>query len=216
MRHASFGNTSGFFDTLFSCDESLIDQIYGDLTSGDQPLYSKANKCWNSLPTNPTNVDSIYEPIVTIFSAITAACGSARMFNIVWQDVHSKKVNTEAAADVKPDIIGLLQACDSDSFDLWRLTQTFVEVKKPIAVLPCLLQILKYSRQALYEQVDRRFIFGLVYARTQLTLIGRARWAPNHSMFMRCAGVVYSSSSLEHYTNRFASASPTSRIRNFS
>lgn len=79
-------------------------------------------------------------------------------------------MNSEAAADVKPEIIGLLQACDYDSFDLWRLIQTFVEVKKTIAVLPCLLQNLKYSRQALYEQVDRRFIFGLVYAQTQLTV----------------------------------------------
>lgn len=79
------------------------------------------------------------------------------MFNLVWQDVHSKKVNPEAAADVKPDIIGLLQACDYDSFDLWRLIQTVVEVKEPIAVLPGLLRVLKYSRQVLYEQVDRRF-----------------------------------------------------------
>ncbi|EIM86708.1 uncharacterized protein STEHIDRAFT_121579, partial [Stereum hirsutum FP-91666 SS1] len=92
------------------------------------------------------------------------------MFNLVWQDVHSKKVNPEAAADVKPDIIGLLQACDYDSFDLWRLIQTVVEVKEPIAVLPGLLRVLKYSRQVLYEQVDRRFIFGLVYAKTHLTV----------------------------------------------
>lgn len=168
--HAAFGNTPGFFDTLFSCDDLLIDQIYDDLTSGDQPLYSKANKCWTSLPTNPPNVDSIYEPLVTIFSAITAACGSAKMFNLFWQDVHSKKVNPEATADVKPDIIGLLQACDYDSFDPWRLIQTVVEVKEPLAVLPGLLRVLKYSRQVLYEQVDRRFIFGLVYAKTHLTV----------------------------------------------
>lgn len=170
MRHAAFVNTPGFFDTLFSCDDSLIDQIYDNLTSGNEPLYSKANKRWTSLPTNPASVDSIYEPLVTIFSAVTAACGTAKTFNLVWQGVHSKKVNPEAAADVKPDIIGLLQACDYHSSDLWRLTQTFVEVKEPIAVLPGLLRVLKYSRRALYEQVDRRFIFGFVYAKTHLTV----------------------------------------------
>lgn len=170
MHHAAFANTPNFFDTLFACDDALVDQIYHDLTTGDKPLYSEADECWISLPTNPSSEHALYEPLVEIFNAITKACGENKTFNLVWEDVHSKKVDSETAVDLKPEIIGLLQACDYDSLDLWRLVQTPVEVKNPISLLPGLLQILRYCRQALYEQVDRRFLFGLVFAKTHLTV----------------------------------------------
>lgn len=170
MRHAAFGNTPDFFETLFSCDDSLIDRIYSSLTSGDHPLYSEDYKCWTHLPTDPIGEPSPHEPLVDIFKAITEACGNEKTFSLVWQDVHHKGVYSEAAADHKPDIIGLLQACDYDSLDFWRLIQTPVEVKKPYSVLPGLLQILKHCHQTLYEQGDRRFLFGLVFSKTNLSV----------------------------------------------
>lgn len=170
MHHSAFGNTPDFFDTLFACDDTLIDQIYESFISGDKPLYSEDDGCWTSLPTNPTSEHALYEPLVNILNAITEANGKAMAFILVWQDNHSKSVKSDAAADLKPDIIGLIQACKADSPDLWRLLQTIIEVKNPISLLPGLLQVLKYSRQALYEQVDRRFIFGLVFGKTDLTV----------------------------------------------
>lgn len=104
MYHAAFGNTPGFFDTLFTCDDMLIDQIYEHLTSGEKPLYSEADECWTSLPTNPTSEHALYEPLVETFNAITEACsvimeanGKAMTFNLGWQDVHSKKFESDAA-----------------------------------------------------------------------------------------------------------------------
>ncbi|TFY75196.1 hypothetical protein EWM64_g8813, partial [Hericium alpestre] len=47
---------------------------------------------------------------------------------------------------------------------------TLIEVKKKAEALPAAMQLLRYLRQTLREQPDRRFIYGMVFSKINLTL----------------------------------------------
>ncbi|KAI0038747.1 hypothetical protein FA95DRAFT_1528972 [Auriscalpium vulgare] len=106
-------------------------------------------------------------------------------FDIVWRDEHDHPPvsSNQYAADIRPDIVAtfkIAQAVAAPSGERsrvwWRSVHVPLEVKKISNADAAVLQIFRYVRQSLWDQPDRRFMFGLVFARHSLTV-----WHVDHT-----------------------------------
>ncbi|KAA1475867.1 hypothetical protein DENSPDRAFT_826579 [Dentipellis sp. KUC8613] len=175
MAHHAFGNTPNMIETFFGGDnvQDISTRIFGRLT--DAGLYVRKPKRasrWTNLPISPSSESVIYEPLVEILNAITEECKADARFKIVWRDEHSKKPESHYSVDMKPDIVATFKYSGNDGSApvWWRSMHALIEVKKMKDPLPAATQLLRYIRQALREQPDRRFMFGLVFSKSDLTL----------------------------------------------
>ncbi|TFY70025.1 hypothetical protein EVG20_g2910 [Dentipellis fragilis] len=176
MRCHAFGNTLNMASTLLGGEDvnRVASHVWQRLK--DEGMYGRRGRTgpfrWKDLPINPSSEGLIYTPLTKILNAITNACSKDARFKIIWRDEHLKRPASEHAADMKPDIIASFSyASGSDRSPVWwRSMQTLIEVKKQGHALPAAAQLLRYLRQTLREQPDRRFMVGFVYSNCHLTL----------------------------------------------
>ncbi|KAA1475866.1 hypothetical protein DENSPDRAFT_826575 [Dentipellis sp. KUC8613] len=176
MRCHAFGNTPDIVSRLLGGED--VDRVTSRVWQQvkNNGMYCRRRRgeplCWKDLPVNPSSESMIYAPLTKILNTITSACGEDARFKIIWRDEHLKRPASEHAADMKPDIIAsFTYASGSDCSPVWwRSMQTLIEVKKQDKALPAAAQLLRYLRQTLREQPDRRFMVGFVYSNCHLTL----------------------------------------------
>lgn len=131
-----------------------------------------------NLPKRPTHEEDLYKPMVKILKAISKHAMELFLSDadeypsqVLWRDEHSKRLRSQYACDMRPDIILALTANAHDAPPWWRFLQVMMEVKKSRGLSPqFLVQLFAYTRQALKEQLDRRFVLGLLFAKTDLSV----------------------------------------------
>ncbi|KAI0055077.1 hypothetical protein BV25DRAFT_1816139, partial [Artomyces pyxidatus] len=92
--------------------------------------------------------------------------------DMVWRDEHNKspKSANPLISDMRPDIVATFKSAQVDSEVWWRTVHIPLEVKRPANVDAAATQLLRYVRQALRTQHDRRFMYGLVFAKRSIVL----------------------------------------------
>ncbi|KAI0058868.1 hypothetical protein BV25DRAFT_1829618 [Artomyces pyxidatus] len=186
MRYSAYSDTPHFVETLFSdksIPDALVNTVYRILVR-NEVYVEETQECsgyWRELPLQPRNEKVLYEPLTKILNAITDALPlSSKSLDIIWRDEHSKPPESQSiiVADMKPDIVATFKnASDtSDGPVWWRAVHIPLEVKRRADPDAAALQLLRYVRQALKEQPDRRFMYGLVFAKYNLTV-----WHVDHS-----------------------------------
>lgn len=183
LRYAIFADTPNFIETLFPTDLTIVDSIYDSALS--EGLYTRDDATpllsrWSAIPVEPVTEHTLYDPFVAAANFITERCptrspGTPSVRWITDPNRAPQKVDT-LAADMRPDIISVIgfpTPTDPSVKDWapWRRILVPMEVKKAsIEELPATLQVLKYQRQLFRECVDRRFIFGIVLSRRNVSV----------------------------------------------
>ncbi|KAI0055625.1 hypothetical protein BV25DRAFT_1865750 [Artomyces pyxidatus] len=92
--------------------------------------------------------------------------------DMVWRDEHDKNPNSvnPLISDIRPDIVATLKSGQVDSEFSWRAVHIPLEVKRPANIDAAAIQLLRCVRQALRTQHDRRFMYGLVFAKRKIVL----------------------------------------------
>ncbi|TFY78658.1 hypothetical protein EWM64_g5356 [Hericium alpestre] len=176
MRCHAYGNTNDLVSSLFGTKhlKDITTRVLDSLIKRGVyvPASGGIEGHWANLPLNPPVEDVLYEPLTAILNEITKEVGDDGL-PIEWQDVHSKAPQSDFMAELRPDIIATFKDCLKDVDNprvWWRIIHTLIEVKKKAEALPAAMQLLRYLRQTLREQPDRRFIYGMVFSKINLTL----------------------------------------------
>ncbi|TFY73314.1 hypothetical protein EWM64_g10698, partial [Hericium alpestre] len=172
IRDYAHGDTTDLIDTHFGSSPEVVkaaQRIYDTLVAQKwyipgQPEKGRRSK-WKGLPLKPKSENELYRPLTAVLNAISNLCED-RTFDITWQDWHTKYPDSQFMVDMKPDILAVIKAAGT----WWRALQTVIEVKKKADMFPAILQLLRYVRQALREQPDRRFMHGMVFSMYNLTV----------------------------------------------
>ncbi|KAI0047792.1 hypothetical protein FA95DRAFT_1678859 [Auriscalpium vulgare] len=183
---------------------AFVKAVYNTLVSNKKyiPASPGSRGHWAGLPLDPSDEKGIYAPLTKMLDDITGECarqveeltktaGSSQQkqvtqhFDIVWRDEHSRSPvsSHNDSADIWPDIVATFKQAvtaparkGSPSRVWWRSVHVPLEVKKAANADAAVIQIFRYIRQSLWDQPDRRFMFGLVFARHTLTV-----WHVDHS-----------------------------------
>lgn len=162
----AYGNTEGLIDNFLGDDASLINEIteriYRALVKSK--AYDSNKEIWKDLPTKPRNEKVLYTPLTAVLNKILRLCDEAK-YAVQWRDEHATPPKTEFQDQSRPDLICTIRS----TLLWWRAVHSLIEVKKEEDD-PAALQLLRYIRSTLREQPDRRFMYGLVFARRALTL----------------------------------------------
>ncbi|TFY81590.1 hypothetical protein EWM64_g2420 [Hericium alpestre] len=129
--------------------------------------YSTPSWRRRNLPTNPIWETQLYRPLTVILNAVTKLCEpDERTFDIVWYDEHATNSDAQFMADTRPDIAAVIQGGRTR----WGALHTLIQVKKKADTLPTVSGLLRFVYQALREQFDRRFMYGMVFSMYNLTV----------------------------------------------
>ncbi|KAI0055622.1 hypothetical protein BV25DRAFT_1736992 [Artomyces pyxidatus] len=93
--------------------------------------------------------------------------------SIEWRDEHKKspKSMKDLISKMRPDIVATFKHTSKESSGVWwRTVHIPLEVKRRFGAVAAATQLLRYVRQALHLQHDRRFMYGLVFAKRSLAL----------------------------------------------
>jgi len=188
---AVFVDTPGFLDTFFSVPTPIVDRI---LVEARTKGYHDGSK-WTAFPeinaTKHLYEKDLYKPFVDVANFITNEFSTALRVDLRWiSDPHRSPTSVDTkAADMEPDIIGVLgfpKAAPADAEPRqiserkprestlpkapWRRIHVPMEVKRENVQWAAALQLFKYIRQVFHESFDRRFLFGIVLARSNITV----------------------------------------------
>lgn len=162
----AYGNTEGLIDTFLGDSAPLInkitDRIYRVLVKSK--AYDPNKQIWKHLPTSPRNETVLYSPLTKLLNQILELCKEA-LYEVHWRDEHASPPKSDFQDQSRPDLISTTIA----ALLWWRAIHSLIEVKKDVDDSAA-LQLLRYIRSTLREQPDRRFMYGLVFARRALTL----------------------------------------------
>ncbi|THH12839.1 hypothetical protein EW146_g7317 [Bondarzewia mesenterica] len=172
MRVSAFGYQDDFFEKFLPEKDLLIDEILDKMIAKGLLVDTAGSYHWTHIPQDPATEALLYDPFTETLNEIAEACGSKRTFDVVWKNTHSKKTASDFAVEYRPDIVGVLRTQEdpTNAAVWWRLVHIPIEVKKHGEETSALVQLLKYTRQALMEQVDRRFIYGFILAKRNVTV----------------------------------------------
>ena len=186
---AIFIETPCFLDTFFSVPPDIADHISETVRTHG---YHNGSR-WTAFPEPSKHhyEKDLYGPFVEIANFITNECSTDAKFDLHWlSDPHRSPTSVDTkAADIEPDIIGVLgfpKAAPADAEPRqnserkpresklpkapWRRVHVPMEVKRENVQWAAALQLFKYIRQVFHESFDRRFVFGIVLARSNITV----------------------------------------------
>jgi hypothetical protein len=191
LHGAVFVDTPGFLDTFFGVSPVIVDRI---LAEARAKRYHNGSK-WTAFPelnaTQHPHEKDLYKPFVDVANFITDECPAAPRLDLRWlSDPHrSPTLADTKAADLQPDIVGVLGFPKAASPEAgvrpkserkprgskplkapWRRVHVPMEVKRENVQWAAALQLFKYIRQVFHESFDRRFVFGVVLARSNITV----------------------------------------------
>lgn len=174
MRFHTFVDTPNFVDTFFPKDSPLLEPVVSHVFSQikRRKLWRSDDNAWKNLPKKPRSEHELYTPLTTILQEITRiAVRFCKTHNhgspssIAWIDEHSKNIPSPYAVDTRPDIVASFMKA------WWRLLHAIIEVKKARYITAASVsQLLQYIHTALKEQVDRRFMFGMMFGKRDLSM----------------------------------------------
>jgi hypothetical protein len=190
LHGAVFVNTPRFFDKFFDVPPSVVDHISTEIHT--QGYYDSSR--WAAFPNKKDFLEKdLYVPFVDAANFITSQCSSTAK-DVRWlTDANRSPVSDDTkAADVEPDIVCIrgfplaiqpvvkteegaavwskLGKIPKLPKAPWRRIQVPVEVKKVKSNRAASLQLFKYIRQVFHESFDCRFVFGIVLARSNITV----------------------------------------------
>ncbi|KAI0321251.1 hypothetical protein OF83DRAFT_1081058 [Amylostereum chailletii] len=186
LADSAFADVPKLIESVFSGPriDNAVNDIYDTLTKSK--TYIPRSKRgghegrWAALPVMPGSEKEIYEPLVDVLNAISTQVKDPEM-PIVWLNKHNSWMQFDFKGRLLPDIVALCleQGTNVEEYlsDLkegpkyeawWRLVHTPLEVKKDLGYVPSILQTFKYGRQTLKEQPDRRFVFTLLFTRSEI------------------------------------------------
>jgi Fungal protein kinase len=191
LRRAVFVETPGFLNTFFSVPPAIVDHI---LAAARTNGYHDGSK-WTAFPkinaTQHNYEKDLYKPFVDVANFITDECPTAPRFDLRWLSDPNRSPTTvdTKAADLEPDIVGVLGFPKATSSDTevclkserkpqelkppkppWCRVHVPMEVKRENVQWAAALQLFKYIRQVFPESFDRHFVFGIVLARSNVTV----------------------------------------------
>ncbi|KAI0054947.1 hypothetical protein BV25DRAFT_1922240 [Artomyces pyxidatus] len=164
-----------------------LTQILNDITAACRPDWQNPTTLPNEPPTSPASAEPLFSPLHPFTSPSSVVLPtttapdplsdprgllSTPPLDIVWSDEHSKspKPPDPFISLMRPDIVASFRASQTDAAVWWRTVHIPLEVKRPSDAHAAAVQLLRYVRQALHVQHDRRFMYGLVFARRSLAL----------------------------------------------
>lgn len=166
MNGHAYGDIQGLIDCFLGDDAALInkitERIYRALVKSK--AYNVKGNTWKELPTSPSTEKVLYTPLTAVLNKILQLCPEAK-YEVNWRDEHATPPKSDFQDQSRPDLINATRA----ALLWWRAIHSLIEVKKDEDD-PAALQLLRYIRSTLREQPDRRFMYGLVFARRSLTL----------------------------------------------
>lgn len=183
--HAHLYQDQGkLLDTLFPGLEEDATTMLGRLANERPQLWREGTeRGWVTLKKEPTDEKLLYDPFVDIANAV-AELDTPRDDGLILTWTNSSAVKPKSywkfTYDIKPDLIATLEpVVDSDSRPehkqarehyAWCRIVIPAEFKKKSTDIPTIIQLIRYVRQSFKEQVDRRFIIGITFARRFLTV----------------------------------------------
>ncbi|KAI0054822.1 hypothetical protein BV25DRAFT_1903805 [Artomyces pyxidatus] len=199
MQNSAFVNTPHLIDTLFDIADDVMEAIHKRLVQQCSPDWEPPLTPSSSSDTSSdhdTESDDLDAPESATSDPIelvqddTSSIGTSstrRTFDqatdaglvlprphidMVWRDEHNKspKSANPLISDMRPDIVATFKSAQVDSEVWWRTVHIPLEVKRPANVDAAATQLLRYVRQALRTQHDRRFMYGLVFAKRSIIL----------------------------------------------
>ncbi|KAF5374686.1 hypothetical protein D9615_008969 [Tricholomella constricta] len=186
--------TMPFIQSMFPVRRRHINDVCAKLVRDG--VYDEVNKRWSWLPTDEKAEAKYYTPFVRVAEAIRKAFPSTKYDEIsyrsMWIDRHSvaPKSTDKYAPLVRPDVLNILgmedDAAEWDSLldglegDIklqavvawWLRVNVVIEIK-PLEeedILKHIHQLMGYLREILRQQLDRRFVPGLLFSRKLLAV----------------------------------------------
>lgn len=186
--------TEPLIHKIFPVDQDDVTRVFNILV--ENKTYDTTTARWKDLPTDKKKESKYYKPFVQVAEAIRKAYGddSKIAYRSMWLDQHSlaPKSHENAAALTRPDVLNILGMTDDitkwdnlmntsdpasdkhlEAIVAWWLRVNVVVKIKPVEdqdILAHIYQLMGYLRQVLREQLDRRFVPGLLLSRTHLAI----------------------------------------------
>ncbi|KAL1743482.1 hypothetical protein HDZ31DRAFT_74861, partial [Schizophyllum fasciatum] len=176
-------DTSAFLKKLFPVPKDIVDKIMDALTTGEKPAYD--GQRWVDFPINEKATEAeLYPAFVAVAERIADELRALvpqteddeRVLSSEWYDYHTRAPQSASpgAPRTRPDCVLALEKLSGAALQTaiwWLQIIVAVEVKRhdegwQVAVL----QLLKYLRQILVEQQNRRFVFGFTLGPRQMSI----------------------------------------------
>ncbi|EIN08906.1 hypothetical protein PUNSTDRAFT_113506 [Punctularia strigosozonata HHB-11173 SS5] len=176
-QHTCTVSTEQFLNRILRVDRDVAQRVLDHLVLKERYL----NERWVEFPERISAERELYEPFISHASEIGAVLeqlGETPETHVVWTNGANlvPLSDNEAAARLRPDILVTLKAQQEQQqqpHPHWLRVQVPVEVKKDsdeATVADALPQLCRYIRLILSEQVNRRFVIGLLLCGTKLTV----------------------------------------------
>ncbi|RDB18915.1 hypothetical protein Hypma_014319 [Hypsizygus marmoreus] len=198
VKHDAQGNchvaeTEEFLDKLFPVEPSIVNDVYSELLKSG--AYDQDNEVWKDMPKSSKKESEYYAPFVTAAEAIRKAHSAIEEvpYRNIWvaRPNQAPKLKDPAAVLIRPDVMSILGLeGESDKWETliagskeeaerlkaivawWLRVHVVVEIKPAEGkdILDHIYQLMGYLRQVLREQVDRRFVPGMLLCKTELSV----------------------------------------------
>jgi hypothetical protein len=186
-----FVETPGFLNTFFSVPPAIVDLVLAEACTKGYHDGSKWTAFSEINATKHLYKKDLYKPFVDVANFITNECPTAPRVDLRWiSDPHCSPTSVHTkAADLEPDIIGVLgfphtafpkaeilpkpgrKSRESKPPKVpWCRVHVPMKVKRENVQWAAALQLFKYIHQVFHESFDRHFVFGLVLARSNITV----------------------------------------------
>ncbi|RDB19067.1 hypothetical protein Hypma_014321 [Hypsizygus marmoreus] len=185
--------TEEFLDNLFPVQASIVTNVYQKMV--ESGAYDEGNMQWKNLPKSSKKESDYYAPFVAAAEAIRRAHGDIEgiPYRNIWiaRPNRAPKSQDSAAPLIRPDVLSILgMEGESEQWETliansseeaeklktivawWLRVHVVVEIK-PVEgkdILEHIYQLMGYLRQVLREQVDRRFVPGMLLCKTELSV----------------------------------------------
>ncbi|EIN05137.1 hypothetical protein PUNSTDRAFT_146039 [Punctularia strigosozonata HHB-11173 SS5] len=175
-------DTLDFLEDILGSNDDEVDlasEVYKRLK--DAGHYDTNIKLWKDFPLEISQEQELYAPFVNAATAIgdtLRTLGHEPRTSVLWTDgADISPISPNLAAPkLRPDILATIGQRNLDQEQQvtphWTRVHSPIEVKKKSdddTVAPAIAQLGNYMRMVLSEQVNRRFVLGLLFCGTELS-----------------------------------------------
>ncbi|KDQ50848.1 hypothetical protein JAAARDRAFT_199553 [Jaapia argillacea MUCL 33604] len=186
LKSPAYDHISGFMNHAFGLDDEFIASVVEEVKRLDLLRMSDdgLKATWTNFPRDPTSPEEIFPAFVQLSTAVTTVCCRLRgkPVGISWHDIRGDgnrpPPDSAPEATFRPEVVATIpnESSRSNDTDWWLSVLAPITVTHPQNPEKAVVDLLRHIRQVFQSQANRRFVYGILVAKTKIQV-----WLVDHS-----------------------------------